>query len=104
MAVTAAVGTVVVGAAGVAANARQAQLAREKQGQIADDALRAQKDALDRVPKRPTAIANADDEIRRANQLAQTQGGSLLSDPVADRRSSREVGTVPTAGQSLLGG
>lgn len=66
-------------------------------------ANRAIKPKAPEAPTMPVGM-NTADELKRANMLAQTAGGSLLSDPVENARSSTQIGSAPGAtGKSLLG-
>lgn len=94
---------VAVAAAGVAATARESQIASQQaEGAQADAALRA-KQLKDQEAKPVQGVNDSAAQIKRANLLSQQAGGSLLSDPAADRQSGNQTGTPPATGKSLLG-
>ncbi len=93
MAGVAAVGVAVAGAVATGVESHQAQVA----------ANRAVKPKLPPAPTAPVGVNSSEEELRKANMLAQTAGGSLLSDPAENARSGKQIGTVPANGKSLLG-
>ncbi len=86
----------IVAGVGIAVSAREAQLSREQ----ARDAMNQPKPAQIQKPK---GIVDSADSLAKANLLSQQAGGSLLSDPTADRASGKQIGSVPASGKSLLG-
>ncbi len=90
MAGVAAVGVAVAGAVATGVEQHQAEVS----------ANRAIKPKLPEAPTAPVAL-NAADELKKANMLAQTAGGSLLSDPRENARNA--TGTLTGTGKSLLG-
>ena len=55
-------------------------------------------------PIHPTgSVLDTGEQLKAGSLLAQTAGGSLLSDPVENARTGKQTGTLPGSGHSLLG-